>query len=420
MASHVFLAATLIALASAQTPGTSPEVHPKLTTWECTTAAGCTPRNNAIVLESSMHLIHQKNSTSLGCVQGTTPDPAICPDEETCAQNCIMEGISDYTQYGVTTSGDSMRLDLFGPSGQYISPRVYLLDEDEKNYEMLQLTGKEFTFDVDVSRLPCGMNGALYLSEMKADGGRSELNPGGASYGTGYCDAQCFVTPWVEGVGNIAGDGVCCNEMDIWEANRRSNQIAPHTCSKESLFTCKGDECGPTAAGVCDKNGCGDNPYLHRNDKTFYGPGLKVDTTKPFSVVTQFPAKDGVLQAIVRKYVQNGVVIENTSVNITMDQSFCDAQGGTSQFNALGGLKGMGDALSRGMVLALSVWWDQSGFMKWLDAGNSGPCNATEGDPKVIQQIEKSPTVTFSQIKWGEIGSTFGAANNGTMYKWRA
>jgi cellulase len=125
--------------------------------------------------------------------------------------------------------------------------------------------------------------------------------------------------------------------MDVWEANSRSNQIAPHTCGKESLFTCSGDECGSTAAGVCDKIGCGDNPYLHRNDKSYYGPGLKVDTSKPFTVVTQFPAKDGVLQAIVRKYVQNGVVIENTSVNVTMDQEFCDAQSGASQFNALGG-----------------------------------------------------------------------------------
>jgi cellulase len=207
--------------------------------------------------------------------------------------------------------------------------------------------------------------------------------------------------------------------MDIWEANSRSNQIAPHTCGKESSFTCNGtDECGPT--GVCDKYGCGDNPYLHRNDKLYYGPGLKVDTSKPFTVVTQFPAKDGVLQAIVRKYVQNGVVIENTSVNVTMDQPFCDAQGGASQFNALGGLKGMGDALARGMVLAFSIWWDESGFMTWLDSGSAGPCNATEGDPKVIREIEKAPTVTFSQIKWGEIDSTYGGAANGTMLKWRA
>jgi hypothetical protein len=37
------------------------------------------------------------------------------------------------------------------------------------------------------------MNGALYLSEMHMSGGRNEYNPG-ASYGGGYCDAQCFST----------------------------------------------------------------------------------------------------------------------------------------------------------------------------------------------------------------------------------
>lgn len=47
------------------------------------------------------------------------------------------------------------------------SPRVYLLNEAEDAYEMLQLTGQEFAFDVDMSKLPCGMNSALYLSESK-------------------------------------------------------------------------------------------------------------------------------------------------------------------------------------------------------------------------------------------------------------
>ena len=30
---------------------------------------------------------------------------------------------------------------------------------------------------------PCGMNGALYLSAMDITGGRSQLNPAGATYG---------------------------------------------------------------------------------------------------------------------------------------------------------------------------------------------------------------------------------------------
>jgi cellulase len=59
--------------------------------------------------------------------------------------------------------------------------------------------------------------------------------------------------------------------------------------------------------------------------------------------------------------------------------------------------------------------------MSWLDSGSAGPCNATEGDPKVIREIEKAPTVTFSQIKWGEIDSTYGgAASNMTLRKWKA
>ena len=47
--------------------------------------------------------------------------------------------------------------------------------------------------DVDVSNLPCGLNGAVYLVEMDKDGGASRYptNEGGAAFGTGYCDAQC-------------------------------------------------------------------------------------------------------------------------------------------------------------------------------------------------------------------------------------
>ena len=65
--------------------------------------------------------------------------------------------------------------------------------DDAYNYEMFMLKNQEFTFDVDVSNLPCGVNGALYFVEMQKDGGKSEApaNKAGAQYGTGYCDAQC-------------------------------------------------------------------------------------------------------------------------------------------------------------------------------------------------------------------------------------
>lgn len=192
---------SFLALAVAQSLGkTSREVHPKIKTWRCSTKGGCKEQTNAIVLDAASHPIHQANNTALGCGNwGSGPDPAVCPDVESCYKNCVMEGISDYSTYGVKTAGDRLTLDMYGKNG-VSSPRVYMLAGNEKSYEMMHLTGKEFTYDVDVSKLPCGMNGALYLSEMEEKGGQGPLNPGGAAYGTGYCDAQCYVTPWINGL----------------------------------------------------------------------------------------------------------------------------------------------------------------------------------------------------------------------------
>jgi hypothetical protein len=58
--------------------------------------------------------------------------------------------------------------------------------ESDSKYQMFNVIGKEFTFDVDVSKLPCGLNGALYFVEMAADGGMGKgNNKAGAKYGTG-------------------------------------------------------------------------------------------------------------------------------------------------------------------------------------------------------------------------------------------
>jgi cellulase len=199
MVKYSLLAAALMGLAAAQTPGKGKENHPKLTTWECT-KKGCKAQDTAIVLDAGSRPNYQKNNPSLNCgAWGSAANKTVCPDEKTCAQNCLMDGIPNYADYGITTKGGSLKLDFFGKNG-FQSPRAYLLAKGEKQYEMLKLTGKELTFDVDISKAPCGMNGALYLSEMKADGGKSKLNTGGAAYGTGYCDAQCFVTPFVDGV----------------------------------------------------------------------------------------------------------------------------------------------------------------------------------------------------------------------------
>lgn len=201
MISLPLLVSALFGLASAQHPGKSPEVHPKLQAWKCTTHGGCVPRNGAVVLDDLAHPVHQLTDTSLGCGNwGSGPNATVCPDEKTCSKNCIVEGISDYSAYGITTNGSALHMTMFNAAGADVSPRAYLLEDNGHYYEHLKLTGKELSFDVDMSKLPCGMNAALYLTEMSQSGGRSSLNPGGATYGTGYCDGQCYTYPFVNGV----------------------------------------------------------------------------------------------------------------------------------------------------------------------------------------------------------------------------
>ena len=210
--------------------------------------------------------------------------------------------------------------------------------------------------------------------------------------------------------------------MDLWEANRESFALTPHPCETNEYFICETDNCGGTYsderyAGSCDPDGCDLNPFRHGNTD-FYGPGKTIDTDKKFTVVTQFPAdEDGTLTSIHRLYVQDGEVIRAEAVNKEgvpaqnyMNDEYCGAMG-SEKFLDLGATAAMGDAMTRGMVLAFSIWWDEGGNMSWLDgkADGAGPCNATEGSPDTIRKVEPSPEVTFSNIRWGEINSTFSA-----------
>jgi cellulase len=407
------VASALLGLAVAQHPGDTKEVHPRLKTWKCTIDDGCVEQNSAIVLDGLAHPVYQIDAPEYNCGDwGNAPNSTACPDAETCQANCVMDGISDYTKFGITTNEASLHLRQLTDDGELVTPRVYLLTEDEQEYEMLQLTGNELTFDVDVSKLPCGLNGALYLSEMLADGGKSELNTGGAYYGTGYCDAQCYTTPFINGEPNLEGYGSCCNELDIWEANSRATLLAPHPCNQTQVYKCEGAEC--EFDGICDKWGCGFNTYQNGNPD-FYGIDLKVDTTRPFTVVTQFPAdKDGILKEYHRLYIQDGKIIQNAVTKLDnlpkqnfMNDEYCVATGSAERYMDLGATEQMGAAMSRGMVLAMSIWWAEGDYMQWLDGGERGPCNATEGKPSEVVKIQPDPAVTFSNIKWGEIGSTF-------------
>lgn len=246
------------------------EEHPSLPTWKCTTSGGCVQQNTSVVLDK---------------------------DSKYAQGSAGSRKAADYAAMGVSTSGNAVTLYHYVKSNP-ASPRIYLLDAQGK-YVLMNLLNQELSVDVDYSAVPCGENGAFYLSEMKADGGGSS---GGAAAGQGYCDAQC--------------QGYCCNEMDILEANAKANAMTPHPCNGNN----------------CDKSGCGYNPYAS-GQRNLWAPGGTVDTNKPFTVVTQFQGS-GTLTQITRFYIQNGRKTNGGTI------SSCNG--------ATGGLAGMGQALGRG------------------------------------------------------------------------
>ena len=81
---------------------------------------------------------------------------------------------------------------------------------------------------------------------------------------------------------------------------------------------------GPSQArqdGFCDKDGCDFAPY-RLGSEDFYGEGssFTIDSSKPFTVVTQFLTDDGTddgdLSEIKRYFVQDDVVYSDPSITV--------------------------------------------------------------------------------------------------------
>jgi len=472
------LALALLAnFGAAQQPGTLvPEVHPPLK-WSSCTSAGCTEVTKSVTVDANWRWLEKGG---VNCFTGNLWDETSCPSTSagavSCAQNCALEGATYEESYGITTSGNSLRLDFITKSTPgteeltNVGSRVYGMNTDS-TYMMFNLKNREFTFTVDASQLGCGLNGALYFVEMAEDGGLSAYpnNKAGAKYGTGYCDAQCphdlkFINGEANTINWVPSDtdpnagtgyyGTCCVELDIWEANGVSQAYTPHTCSTVGQVRCSGASCGdiddsnPDSrySGMCDKDGCDNNPYRYGIDDFFglpgqFGEDFTLDTSKNLTVVTQFITEDGTddgdLVEIKRFYIQgtniwsspgeplpSSLTGEWTAYNSITDQFCADSRAYFNEthngFKDHGGMKAMGDAMDRGLVLVMSLWDDHYANMLWLDsnyptdpavAANPGvargPCPTTSGVPADVETTVPDSYVIFSDIKVGTMGSTF-------------
>jgi cellulose 1,4-beta-cellobiosidase len=409
-----------------------------------------------LTMDSNWRWAH-KVGESTNCYTDNQWDSSICGSDGTsksCAEKCAVGAVPKEQwkgTYGVTSHKGGVDLGFVteGPYSKNVGSRMYVLNGD--HYRQFHVLGKEISFEVNLADMPCGTNGALYFVEMPADGGLSEdsgLNKAGPKYGTGYCDAQCprdlkwehgraNTKDWKpnsndpyrnSGTGNL---GACCAEIDLWESNRHSMAFTMHPSSKEGVHFCHGDEeCGtPTGdrfRAVSDRNGCDVNPNRF-NHTDFYGRGseFKIDTTKPFTVVTQFHDEDEEL-SVTQHYIQNGKKIEHPDYlgkkhGHAESDDFCSAKAkhmnDRDSFKEKGGMKNVRGALKRGVTLVISMWDDIDVHMNWLDSvmegddvskpGNfRGPCKAEYGEPERLRKTHPDSHVSYYNFKYGNIGHT--------------
>lgn len=232
MISKTTILALLAAGVEAQQAGTlDPEAHPPMS-WQNCASGSCTTTNAEVVIDANWRWTHTVEGSE-GCYEGNEWT-GVCTTADACATECALEGANYQETYGASTSGDALTLKFVTEHqyGKNVGSRFYLMNGEDK-YQMFNLLGNEFAFDVDLSTVECGLNSALYFVAMEEDGGVASYpsNSAGAKYGTGYCDSQCARDlKFVGGKANVEGwessssdpnsgvgpFGACCAEIDVW------------------------------------------------------------------------------------------------------------------------------------------------------------------------------------------------------------
>merc|ERR1712137_511863 len=189
---------------------------------------------------------------------------------------------------------------------------------------------------------------------------------------------------------------------------------------------CKNDECGDPDgdrfAGPTDRNGCDINAFRFQVED-FYGPGsnFTVDTTKKFTIVTQFHESGGKLTGVSQHYVQDGKKIEHPNylgLGNTETDDLCakkaEAMNDRDSFAEFGGMAAVEASLKNGVTLVLSMWDDIDVHMNWLDSvmdgddasvlgQKRGTCDPKDGDPTTLREQYPESHVSYTNFKVRDI-----------------
>merc|ERR1712228_491563 len=115
----------------AQAPGEEKkEKHLKMDMQECRGQMECDTIKTSVVLDSNWRWVHETGGYT-NCYTGNLWDETLCPDPETCTENCVLEGVdsTDWAgTYGVESDGKGVTLTFAtkGPYSTNIGSRMYM------------------------------------------------------------------------------------------------------------------------------------------------------------------------------------------------------------------------------------------------------------------------------------------------------
>lgn len=89
----------------AQHVGTyTPEVHPSLKWQSCDGYNVCITQNGSLTLDANWRWVHDVNDNN--CYEINTWNFTLCPDDPTCANNCMVDG-AEYSTFGIVPQDEN-------------------------------------------------------------------------------------------------------------------------------------------------------------------------------------------------------------------------------------------------------------------------------------------------------------------------
>mmetsp|Transcript_155299 Transcript_155299/g.377218 ORF Transcript_155299/g.377218 Transcript_155299/m.377218 type:complete len:714 (+) Transcript_155299:3-2144(+) len=225
------------------------------------------------------------------------------------------------------------------------------------SFTLFQLLGHTLSFTVDLSRVGCGCNLALYLVKGPARGLDGMPSLGQCSWNPYYCDASGVCGQW-------------CPEMDIMEANSRAFSSTPHRCD------------APSAKGhytSCDQLGC--SRTTNTAGRNAYGPGMayRIDTTRPFDVLMTFHGNSLLTNPAAATFTGMETRLRQGDREVVLDFSECG-----------GYFSSMAQAMAEGMSMRMTYWGGQASTMNWLDKELCGTttCGGANAGEAMISNLK--------------------------------